>query len=128
MDIAREYKTIGIEISFPAWAYKVLDYRILSYIKKKKQQGVKIVTFADVASSQDKTVEADPKLKMMLLKCLRKIGKLNRRYARIIDLHYLGYKTGEISQRMNITADAFFVILHRARKMLEKCLETGEVK
>ena len=50
MAIAKEYKEITIEKSFSAWAYKVLDNRILSYIKKKRQQEGRLVSAADPGS------------------------------------------------------------------------------
>jgi RNA polymerase sigma factor (sigma-70 family) len=128
MSIAKEYKTIGIERSFLAWAYKLLDYKILSYIKGRKQRGNRIISVADTSIAVDSMPDIDPKVRAILLDCLRKIGKLNRRYARIIDLHYLGYNTGEICLRLELSRNGFYIVLHRARKMLEICLETGEVK
>jgi len=128
MLIAKEYRSIGIEKSFLAWAYKLLDYKILGYIKGKKKRGERVVQVADVSMTADSAMEFDPKVRMMLLDCLGKIGKLNRRYARIIDLHYLGFNTVEICLRLKLSTNGFYIILHRARKMLEICLETGEVK
>ena len=128
MLIAAEYKSISFEISFQAWAYKVLDNKILNYIKKKRQRGDRVVTVADVGDIGNGLTDADPILRRQLLDCLRKVGQVNRRHARIIDLHYLGYKTKEICDRLKLSSNGFYIILHRARKMLEKCLETGEVK
>ncbi len=128
MLIAKEYKSISFEISFQAWAYKVLDNKILSYIKKKRQRGDRVVTVADVSDLGKTEIDADPILKRRLLECLKKIGQANRRHARIIDLHYLGYKTIEICERLKLSSNGFYIILHRTRKMLEKCLETGEVQ
>jgi RNA polymerase sigma factor (sigma-70 family) len=128
MLIAVEYKSISFEISFQAWAYKVLDNKILNYIKKKRQRGDKVVTVADMSEIGSAEIEVDSDLRAQLLDCLKKVGKVNRRHARIIDLHYLGYKTKEICERLKLSSNGFYIILHRARKMLEKCLETGEVK
>ncbi len=128
MLIANEYKSITFETSFQAWAYKVLDNKILNYIKKRRQRGDRVVSVADISEVGISSENTDPGLRTKLLDCLKKVGKLNRRHARIIDLHYLGYKTKEICQRMKLSTNGFYIILHRARKMLEKCLETGEVK
>ncbi len=128
MLIAKEYKSISFEISFQAWAYKVLDNKILNYIKKRRQRGDTVVTVADVCEVGSKTIDVDPGFKTKLLDCLKKVGKANRRHARIIDLHYLGYKTKEICERLKLSSNGFYIVLHRARKMLEQCLETGEVK
>ena len=128
MLIAGEYKSISFEISFQAWAYKVLDNKILNYIKQRRQRGDRVITVADVNEIGGKDIETDPELRNQLLDCLKKVAKVNRRHARIIDLHYLGYKTKEICERLKLSSNGFYIILHRARKMLEKCLETGEVK
>lgn len=128
MLIAKEYKSITFDTSFQAWAYKVLDNKILNYIKQKRQRGDRVVTVADLAHSGDRTVESDTDLRRKLLDCLKKIGKLNRRFARIIDLHYLGFIASEISEKLNLSSNGVYIVLHRARKMLEICLKTGEVK
>jgi len=128
MLIAKEYKSISFEISFQAWAYKVLDNKILNYIKKRRQRGDRVITVADINEVGNNVVDTDPVLRTKLLECLKKVGQVNRRHARIIDLHYLGYKTKEICERLKLSSNMFYIILHRARKMLEKCLETGEVK
>jgi len=128
MLIAKEYKSLSFEISFQAWAYKVLDNKILSYIKKRRQRGDRVVTVADMTIIGAQAEEADYRLRTKLLDCLKKIGRLNRRHARIIDLHYLGFDTVEICKKLELSSNGFYIILHRARKMLEICLETGEVK
>ena len=128
MLIAKEYRSISFNTSFQAWAYKVLDNKILNYIKKRRQRGDRVVTVADVSEVGNMTIDADPELRTSLLECLKKVGKASRRHARILDLHYLGYKTKEICDRLKLSSNGFYIILHRARKMLEICLETGKVK
>jgi len=128
MLIASEYKSISFDISFQAWAYKVLDNKILNYIKQRRQRGDKVISVADVGEVGTANFKVDPNLRLRLLDCLKKVGQANRRHARIIDLHYLGYKTNEICERLKLSVNGFYIILHRARKMLEKCLETGELK
>lgn len=126
--IAREYKTIDFSTSFLAWAYKVLDNRILGYIKKKRQRGDRVVTVEDVRLVGDVSIEIDPDLQSRLLGCLKKIGGTNRRHARILGLHYQGYSTDEICARLQMTKNGVYITLSRARSMLEICLETGEVR
>jgi len=128
MLIAKEYKSISFEVSFQAWAYKVLNNKILSYIKKRRQRGDKVVTVADLTNVGEQIFEPDTGLRTKLLDCLGKIGNLNRRFARIIDLHYLGFMTSEVCEKLNLSRDGFYSALHRARKMLEICLKTGDVK
>ncbi len=128
MLIAKEYRSISFNTSFQAWAYKVLDNKILNYIKQKRQRGDRVITVADIGEVGSAMINADPNLRIRLLECLKEVGKANRRHARILDLHYLGYKTKEICERLKLSSNGFYIILHRARKMLEICLDTGEVK
>lgn len=129
MTICREYKALTFETSFTAWAYKVLDNRILAHIQKKKRRGEKVTRMID----GDQMLPADqgtpdPDLKRRLLSCLHKLGKANVRYARILNLHYQGFSTTEVCRRMSVKRETFYSILSRARAMLQNCLESGNLK
>ena len=126
--IAREYKSIDFQTSFAAWAYKVLDNRILGHIKKKKQRGDKVITVEDVRLLGDISITINPQLQSRLLDCLKKVGDFNRRHARILGLHYQGYNADEICDRLRMTKNGLYTTLSRARSMLEICLETGALK
>ena len=125
--ISKEYRKIAIETSFAAWAIKVLDYRILNRLrsktKKKIESGIKPEDIPDRGSENP-----NPDLKRRLLDSLRKISDTNPRYARILNLHYQGYTTDEICERLGITPGNFYVILSRARSLLQICLKTGKVE
>ena len=73
-------------------------------------------------------LDTDPDLKRRLLGCLQKICRQNVRYARILNLHYQGYKTGEVCGRMDVRPATLYSVLSRARSMLEDCLEKGDVR
>lgn len=127
MVISREYTSIKIETSFAAWCRKVLDNRILSYIKKKRTREFSIVDEcgpADLAVSD----EVSHDLKMRLLDCLRKVAGVSPRYARIINLFYQGYSTEEVCAKLDISANNAYTILSRARSLLGLCLEKGDIK
>lgn len=125
--IAREYKEIEFKTSFSAWAYKVLDYRILSYIKKKQRLGKSEQLFEN--SPETGTIRPNHDLKIKLLFCLGKINSINRRHARILNLSYQGYIADEICERMALTKNNLYIVLHRARKALEECLKKeGQLK
>lgn len=128
VSIAREYRSIGFEVSFLAWAYKVLDNRILAYIRRRKQRGDRVVTVEDVRLLGDVPIDINPALQARLLDCLKKVGNINRRHARILGLHYQGYSTDEICARLSMTKNGLYIALSRARTMLEVCLETGRVE
>jgi RNA polymerase sigma factor (sigma-70 family) len=124
--IIREYRDMTFSSSFAAWAYKVLDNKVLSYIQSQSRRARRI------ERDPPEYVEAeadlpDPRLKSRLLNCLKQILKVNQRYARSLSLHYQGYGTEDICRRLDIKANTFYSLLSRARTMLDNCLETGEV-
>lgn len=126
--ISKEYREIAIETSFAAWAIKVLENRIRNQARSKERRDMTIskgINPADIAESGSSNPGSD--LKRRLLECLRKTSDTNPRYARILNLHYQGYSTDEICERLGITSGNFYVILSRARSLLQICLKTGKV-
>jgi RNA polymerase sigma-70 factor (ECF subfamily) len=126
MTIAREYKQIDFQVSFSAWAHKVLDNRILAHYKERRSHGGPPATLSDVVG-QPRTWTADPTLESRLLGCLQEISAHDRRYARILNLHYQGYTTEEVCKKLKVSQEHSYVMLFRARSRLEKCLEEGGV-
>lgn len=124
--VAREYRDTAIHTSFAAWACKVLDNRILASLRAAQVERKRAV--ADPAGYP---VVADgdisPAVKRRLMNCLEKVGRMNRRYSRILNLRHQGYGTEEICRRLGISAGNCYVLLARARKMLEACLKKGSV-
>lgn len=127
--ISKEYKTITIKTSFSAWAHKVLQSQILNYVRSRsrKEKRFKSEANPDDIFRKD-SMDSAPNLRRKLLDCLRKICAVNSRYARILNLHYQGYTTEEICEKMDITAANFYVILSRARSLLQMCLNTGRIE
>lgn len=129
MTIYAEYKSITFNASFSAWAYKVLNNRILNSLRKKQHESQRIdesICPKSVPSEVDVNGASD--LKRRLLDCLQRIGDRNIRYARILNLHYQGYRTDEICDRLKVIPETFYSILSRARTLLEVCLEKGDLK
>lgn len=126
MIVAREFKQINIESSFAAWVHGVVNNRILAYIKKKKTE---LARTADLLPEEPShlPVSSNSDFKSRLLDCLRKMREAKVRHVRILNLHYQGYKTDEICSRMDMTENALYVLLSRARKMLAGCLDNGEI-
>jgi len=126
MVIAREYRQMDFKISFSAWAYKVLETRILDYYKTRDRQASRLVR---LSSCHDQFAPTMPigDLKSRLIACLRKLHKVNRRYATVINLHYQGYRTQEICRILDLTPNGLYIALSRARSMLKKCLESGRL-
>jgi RNA polymerase sigma factor (sigma-70 family) len=125
--IAREYRQTEITTSFSAWAYKVLENRILRYLKEKKTETKRIGAMSPDLSASSSS-EPDLRLEERLLKCMKKVAETNRNYARILNLCYQGYSTHEICEKLKITPNYSYVALSRARSMLEICLEKGEIE
>ena len=125
--IIEEYKKIVFETSFAAWAYNVLHNKLLNYYRKSKRRSETVTSSKENPTKEYATWDPDPILAPQLLDCLRKIGKTNTRYARILNLHFQGYKVNEISEKLDITPSNLYVILSRARSMLASCLERGGI-
>jgi RNA polymerase sigma factor (sigma-70 family) len=128
MTIHKEYRDIDFETSFAAWAYKVLDNRILAYIQTRKRQAGRTQPMTDQCDIPGAhSHNPNPDLKRKLLGCLDKMGDANVRYARVLNLHYHGFGTNEICGKLELTRTNFYSLLSRARSMLELCLDTGRI-
>ncbi len=129
MTVYKEYSTITFAVSFSAWACKVLDNRILDRLRKLQVESKRTERSQEFSPDSLHTRgDTDPSLRRRLLDCLQKLCRRNLRYARILNLHYLGYKTGEICEKMDVIPETLYSALSKARVMLDRCLETGEVK
>jgi len=127
MTIIKKCKQAQFEAGFSAWAYKILEYKTLNHIRDSKSRDSKLHQLSYYNNNDKPSYFADDiELKRKLSKCLRKIYKANIRYARILSLFYQGFSAEEISEQLEITNNNFYVILSRARSMLEYCLKTGE--
>ena len=125
--ICREYKSLDVTSSFSAWAYKVLDNRLLNHVETERRRRRRIVEdSSELQSVPGPTVDFE--LRRRLLDCLRKICAGKRRYGRALNLHAQGYGTDEICRRIDIGENTFYSLLHRGRAMLQRCLETGEIR
>lgn len=119
MTIAKKYREIEFTTSFAAWAYKVLNHKMLDYYKAKRVRVDAHTRIVD-EGNPDMSSKPDSALKRQLLKCLR---KMRGRHARVLNLHYQGYSTDEICDKLDLKPGNFYVVLSRARSMLELCLE-----
>jgi len=124
--IKEEYVNVEIQKSFVAWAYSILHNRLLNYISKKKRRRDIIVPTSDY-TEETHSCEPDPVLENNLLNCLRKICSVNKRYARILNFHYQGFTTDEVCRKLSLTRNHSYVLLHKARTLLERCLENGDI-
>lgn len=122
MTVVREYRGLDVRTSFSAWAIRVLDNRILAYLKRKRtsqsrQAGSPPVEYTTSDGSHS------PDLKLRLMRCLKEVFRVNPQYARILNLHYQGFTIDEVCRHMGIKSGNAYVTLSRARQMLAGCLE-----
>jgi RNA polymerase sigma-70 factor (ECF subfamily) len=125
--VAKKYASIDLHSGFALWAAKVLNNRILRYFRARQRRPASLDPSSDVATPAGKQ-EIDQDFRSRLLDCLAKVSARNRRHARILNLHYLGYTTEEICEKLELSRNGLYVILHRVRVMLKGCLDTGELK
>lgn len=124
--IARDYKTLQIQSSFAGWAVRVLQNRLLAFLRTRQTNRKR---FADVDANEawyaSESVSAE--LRTDLLDCVRKLCRANIRYARILVLSFQGFKVDEVCQRLGVTKTNAYSLLSRSRSLLQLCLETGRV-
>ncbi len=125
--IAAKYMSVQIETSFAGWAHKVLSNKILDYYKSKRVRAERQVAI-EVAETFPGSPAVRPELKKRLLACLRKLHGVNCLHARVLNLHYQGYTTEEICSKLSISSGNLYVMLSRARTLLQLCLEKGDVE
>lgn len=122
MTVAKKYREIEFTTSFAAWAYKIMSNKIMDYFKTRKVRAQAHARIVD-EKIPEMSWKPDPALKRRLLACL---GKIKGKHARILNLHYQGYTTNEICEKLDLKPGNFYVLLSRARTMLELCLEEGD--
>ena len=120
--IAQHYKTIEIEKSFAAWAYQILRYRYSEFHQKTIRNKKIRQSLSERPSNGVKPETSYFKLRSHLVYCLRQIHLDNKHHSRILALCYQGFTPAEICRNLKITKEAYYVTLHRARKILKHCL------
>ncbi len=128
MTVLQKYKSETFTKGFEAWAYGVLKMKIGNYMQGLlvKQKSLAPEAEADQAEKIS-SPGPDHDLKRKLIDCLKRLVKFNRLYARALNFIYQGYNTDEISRRLRIKPNNFYVILSRGRRHLRTCLETGRI-
>ena len=123
--ILKKYKDLEIKTSFGAWAYRVLNNKMMDYVQKKTIR--KKLDEQRIKDAEPVPAAPDPDLKEQIISCFKKISGTNLRHARILNLHYQGYTVEEICEKMSIKRNNAYVLLNRARTALELCLEKGRL-
>lgn len=122
--VLRKYKFYERQARFEAWAYKILQNLIGNYLQHKKiEHNHELEAKNGSQQIQNPSGEIDPIFERKLLNSLRKIMIRNKLYARVLNLTHLGFKTEEICDQLNISANYYYVVLNRGRNALKLCLE-----
>ncbi len=119
--IAQKYKDTAFTSSFAGWAHNVLRNTIAGYIRHKAIRA-KLQTQADTALADTVHRPVDNDFRRKVLGCLEQVARSNRRFARVLNLHYQGFASPEICDRLELKKNYLYVLLARARSMLEACL------
>ena len=121
--VLKGYKSLREPFEYGAWAQRILKNKIAGYFQRKSVEGR---IFENNRYFQSGTnipdIAADSNLMRTLIACLRKLVRINSRYARAINLVQLGFSAEEICSRMNISRDNLYVILNRGRALLKNCI------
>jgi len=118
--VAEKYKTLELRAKFSSWAYKVLEHKTLDYFGVRRRREARMTSVQEQTQTGVQ-LELDPDTKRELLVYLEQVGQANRRFARILNLHYHGFNSDEICEKLTINKNNFYVILSRARQMLNNC-------
>ena len=70
----------------------------------------------------DRDFPSDPALKERIRECFKRVHRYRQQHARILNLHFQGYSTDEICEKLRMSRNNFYVSLSRARSMLADCL------
>jgi RNA polymerase sigma factor (sigma-70 family) len=122
--IFEKYRETRFEVSFPAWAHKVLEHKILTFYRNSARRTRKLSELKDEVPPEA-AVQPDRDLENKLLDCLRKLNRANRRHARVLVYNYQGYAVDEICSRLGLSRPNLYTMLSRARNWLVNCLQKG---
>ncbi len=120
--VSAHYESLEVTSSFAAWAFKVLDNEILGYYRKKGRQESGQKEFVQTEAARNPH-NPNPLLRTRLLDCFRRVIRASQRYARVLNLHYQGFSTEDICVRLELSENASYVLLFRARALLQDCLD-----
>ncbi len=123
--IKDKYTSIEFEKSFAAWAYRVLENKILHFLRSKRYHESRYLQDSEYHPSMQ--IRPDPDFKRRLLNCLKLISIKNIRCARVLNMHYQGFSVSEICDKLRLTRNSMYILLSRARSLLKLCLEKGEI-
>lgn len=126
MRVFSKYKEMEHHDNYTAWAYTILKNIVLNFYRKKSFRESKLKDVKNNKTNQYQD-SGNPDFVRKLLNCVRLLISEHPQQARVLNLHYLGYTTQEICDRLNISSNNLYQILCRTRSLLKHCLEKGDM-
>jgi len=119
----QDFEKFDPDTSFLRWTLAIARNRVLNYRRKQAMNRHVFNTevldcLAEAAEQHDENME--DRLEA-LGEC---IARLHGKSARVLEMRYMREeKPGDIAKRLGMTCNSVFVLLHRTRKALEKCIK-----
>jgi RNA polymerase sigma factor (sigma-70 family) len=123
--VIQKYKGTVFVSSFAGWAHNVLRNKLLSHVQTKGTRA-RLLPQVMASMAPSESYDPDDELLRSVLRCLERVGRSNRKFARALNLHYQGFTASEISAKLEMKIEYLYVVLARARSMLVACLGLTE--
>jgi len=124
--VAQKYRDIEFTVSFSSWVHAVLKNRVMNYYRFRKTESSRFDR-SENARNAEGSHRPNPELERRIVECFRKLHEFNKNHARILNLRYQGYGIKELCKKLNMSANGIYIVLSRARAVLKKCLDDGEI-
>jgi RNA polymerase sigma factor (sigma-70 family) len=126
LTVAEKYRCTEFPNGFESWAYEVLRNKIGNHLQVMQADRRRLSHTDNPGQVYGSAhIEPDHDLRMAIVRCLRRILRVKRRYARVLNLVHQGYDAGDICDRIECSRNNFYVILNRARRLMRNCLANG---
>lgn len=125
MTIHEKYRTETFIKSFSAWAHGVLRMKIGNYLQHKKSVSTREVELQDQMGGAADSAASE--VRRFLIECLKQLMKEKPRYGRILNLTHQGFSTSQICEKIEMTANHYYVSLNRSRSLMKACMESKGV-
>jgi len=121
--IVKKYSQYDKAGPFLGWAMGIARYEILAYRRRKAKDRHLLDPdlIGEVADAYQQVSGHLGPMRQALAECLEKVGG---RHRRLIEMWYVDRRDpGEIMKLLGIAQSTVYVLLHRARLVLRRCVE-----
>jgi RNA polymerase sigma-70 factor (ECF subfamily) len=121
--VVEKYDQFDQSRPFTPWVIGIARLKVLEYLRSRSRDRhvFDSDTLALIADAHAQTSATYEERKQALAKCMK---RLQGRGSKAIEMRYLReMKTPEIAERLGISSNAVFILLHRTRLALSKCIE-----